>query len=286
MVNKFSIEWYRTRVRTVIANYGANTKRRKELLELLNDSRLRAIDKQLVSRYQEMEAAVDRAPNNPDCWLARNAAAKAVSESPWRALQWFLDRLPLENMFPLAIESSAVRNLFLDKLRDVDAQNRAVAHSAQHSMKHFINSLYNDVVPRRRALPDKGQVAESTTKDIPHPLGAILRRSKAGGGRLGSTTLAKELDTYCTQQLLDYIKHSQRAKKPLSGQPTSVHLGKVHVIGILTTIFNPRKASNRLKDAMEKIEEGTTKLIFQITNKEIEVFLKKPHVVAYLDSLQ
>lgn len=285
MLNKFSTDWYKSKVQKVLSSYLRNTSKHQELLALLKDRRLKNIDKRLVSLFQERAGAVDSAPDDQDRWLAYHAAAKAVSESPWRTLQRFVDLLPLENIFPLAVENIAVCHLFLEKLRTIDDQNRAAAHSAQKSMKDFINSLSDDVVPCRLTPPSKGRMPKPRTDDLPHPLGAILMRSTAGGGRLGSTLLARELDTYCTQQLLEYVQHSQRAKKALSGKPTSAHLGKAHAIGILTTIFTPRKAAERMKEAIEKVETGQTELLFQITAKEIEVFLSKKHVVPYLRSL-
>jgi hypothetical protein len=285
MVNKLSTDWYKSKVQTVLSSYLRNTSKHQELLALLKDRGLKSIDKQLVSLFQEKAGAVDSSPSDPDRWRAYHAAAKAVSESPWRTLQRFVDLLPLENMFPLAVENIAVRHLFLEKLRTIDDQNRAAAHSAQKSMKDFINALSDGVVPCRQTPPGKGRMPKPRTNDLPHPLGAILRRSTAGGGRLGSTHLARELDTYCTKQLLEYVRHSKRAKKALSGKPTPAHLGKAHAIGILTTIFTPRKAAERLKEAIEDIELGQTELVFQITAKEIEVFLSKTHVVSYLRSL-
>lgn len=285
MAKKFSAEWYRVRVQRVIAKAESNGQMDKEVLDLINDRRLKALNNELAVIYTKRAEEIDEAPGNRDRQEAYASAEKALSQSPWRRLWHFIEKLPLVSMFELAGKNVEVRKLFLERLKGADDESRERSRKFKQAMKGLIDSLSNDT-PLHQASNAKSKISEPLADGAHHPLKAILDRSTFGGGALGATSLAEELDDYCTQQLQGYIKWNQRTKKSPSSRIQSGHVGKLNAIGILTTLFTPRKAQERLKAATEAIEQGETKRVFFITPKEIEAFFKKKHVKRFLSHLK
>lgn len=257
----------------------------EEFLDLINDRRLKALDNELVAQYTKLHEAWLEARGNRERHQAYISAAKTLSDSPWRTLLNFIDRLPLVSVFELAPRNSEIRERFLERLRAADTRDRKELQAVKQSIRSFISALSDDI-PGRLASPGNTRTPEPETVGIPHPLLTILKRSTRSGGPHGAQRLANELDDYCTQQLLAYTKWNQRTKKKPSSRSQSGHVGKLNAIGVLTTLFTPRTAHARLQAATEAIEDGQTHRVFLITHKEIENFLNKQRIESCLARLK
>lgn len=76
MAKKFSAEWYRARVLTVIAKSEPNSQMDEEFLDLINDRRLKALDNELVAQYTKLHEAWLEARGNRERHQAYISAAK------------------------------------------------------------------------------------------------------------------------------------------------------------------------------------------------------------------
>lgn len=285
MTKKFSMEWYSEEVNVVITSPEPNEQEKKRIVGLTNDARLNEIEERIVKQWHEAMRAFEAAPADLQRRREYSAATLQISHSPWRALRTYIEKLPLLTLFEMQSSSSEIRALFVERLREADDCNRKAVSKSRQSMALFFEALTHDermgsTLKCKQSFPRAA--GKSRKEELPHPLGAIVRDSTKGGGKLGATLLARKLNEYCTKQLAAYVEGGKRNDSSKPAKTRVAHIGKMNAMGVLTAIYSPANARRRMKDAIVKILEGERKDAFSITVRHIERVLDSSTVKKYL----
>ena len=199
--------------------------------------------------FRDPSFAWDKDPRNRQLYVAYRAAESALNASPRGPLIVFIKQLSLIRLNALAQRSDEIKGWLHERMAEID---RARTES----------------FPRHQKT------------EIPHPLEAILRRTRKGGGTLGYHRMAKELDGYCRRQIAGYARNVN--------VPGKWHMGLLNTIGVLTAVFTRKKADRKLRVMLGEVSDNSRSHLAppsMFSPKEIELFLKRTPVTRALSHL-
>jgi hypothetical protein len=214
----------------------------------MNDPSLKSRDDKLLNDYRNVSSRPLDDLRSPAAYAEYKKASDALSRSPRGSLIVYFHTLPLARQYALAKGNSEFEALFLQSLKQKDST---------------------------QAISNQNVLSIEEKSAFPHPTVAILKLSKKGGGSMGSTKLAQELQRYCSRQLVDYVDSK------------AAHLGRINAEGVMLALFKPRKAYRRVKDAVEELKSTRSKVLLTelVNHKDVEQFLDKHHVKKTLSRL-